>query len=303
MTKKPGLKIIDAHNHPDWHGHDFDRYIENMDRFGIRQTWILPWECPRHEYLPLYDSVTVGRLLGDAFGPIPFARCLAYKERAPERFVLGFCPDPRQPDACARLQAAHSIHGARVCGELKIRMTYDSPDALRLFRLAGTLGMPVVLHLQYDFQPTHDKPWTEWFGGSIEALERALAACPETNFLGHAPGFWIHVSKDDLHARVVYPEANAPVVAGGEVPRLLRRYPNLFCDLSAGSGCLALARDPSHARGFLDEFQDRVLYARDYFDNRHQEFIESLGLSLAIRRKLYAENAERLIRDSGSPRS
>ena len=44
--------IIDAHNHADWHGHNFERFIANMDKFGIDKTWILSWECPDDEFDP-----------------------------------------------------------------------------------------------------------------------------------------------------------------------------------------------------------------------------------------------------------
>ena len=36
--------IIDAHNHPDWHKHDFDAFIKNMDTYHIDKTWLLSWE-------------------------------------------------------------------------------------------------------------------------------------------------------------------------------------------------------------------------------------------------------------------
>ena len=39
-----------------------------------------------------------------------------------------------------------------------------------------------------------------WYGGGIDCLERLLQKCPETNFLGHAPGFWCHISDDQLAA-------------------------------------------------------------------------------------------------------
>lgn len=289
------MKMIDAHNHADWYGHDLQKYLVNMDQFGIEKTWLLNWECPEHEYGPWYKEVVPAGVLGSTTGPIPFARGLSYKERAPERFVLGYCPDPRLPDACARLKAAHEIYGARVCGELKCRMMYDNPDALRLFRMAGKLGMPVTFHLQYSFQKTHSDPWGEWWGGTIETIERVLAACPETVFLGHAPGFWIHISNDDLWKQSDYPPADAKAVPGGRVPELLRKYPNLYCDMSAGSGCLALKRDPEFGKNFVLEFQDRMLYARDYFDNQHQEFINGLGLSPEVLEKLYHANAERLV--------
>ena len=75
----------------------------------------------------------------------------------------------------------------------------------------------------------------------------------------------------------------------------MREYPNLFCDISAGSGNRALSRDRDFTKAFLLEFQDRILYARDYFDNVHQELLNSLGLPEEVLAKIYAGNAERLI--------
>jgi predicted TIM-barrel fold metal-dependent hydrolase len=291
------MNIIDAHNHPDWHGHDLDKVLANMNQHSIYKTWLLNWECPEHEYSSHYQDVLPAPVLGIASGPIPFSRCISYKERAPDRFILGFCPDPRLPDACARLEAAHRIYGARICGELKCRMMYDNQDALRLFKLAGELSMPLVFHLQYNKQQTYKEPRSEWWGGSIDTIERVLQACPNTIFLGHAPGFWIHISNDELWQTCNYPPDGAPVLPGGRVPTLLRKYPNLFCDLSAGSALKALKRDPVFAKQFLVEFQDRVLYARDNFDNKHQEFINSLSLSASVLEKIYSSNAEKLIKE------
>ena len=291
------MKIIDAHNHPDWHGHDLKRFLENMDANNIEKTWILSWECGAHEYQPESKYAFPAGPLGTNSNPIPFERCLYYKEQAPARFILGYCPDPRLPDACLRLRAAHYIYGAQVCGELKCRMMYDDFDALRLFRTAGELRMPVTFHLQYDFQPTCDDQWGEWWGGTIDTIERVLQACPETNFLGHAPGFWIHMSNDDLYTKTNYAPVPAKVVENGRIDQLLRKYPNLYCDMSAGSGCTAFTRDMEHARKFLIEFQDRVVYARDYFDNVHQEFLAKLDLPETILEKSYHGNAEKLVHE------
>ena len=291
------MKIIDVHNHPDWHKHDLAKYLANMDRYHIEKTWLLSWECVETAYSPSYQHAIPAKVLGSTTGPIPFSRCLSYYERAPERFILGYCPDPLYPDACTRLQAAHEICGARVCGELKSRSMYDSPDALRLFRLAGELRMPVTFHLQYDMQPTWREPWDEWWGGTIDTIERVLQACPETIFLGHAPGFWIHISGDDMWKTRNYPPEKAKVLPGGRLPELLDKYPNLMCDMSAGSACRALSRDPAFAKKFLKKYQDRVCYARDYFDNTHQEFLNGLDLPDKVLRKIYAENAERILED------
>ncbi len=46
---------------------------------------------------------------------------------------------------------------------------------------------------------------------------------------------------------------------------------------------------------FLYEFQDRMLYGRDYFDNRMQDLLDSLGLTEDVLAKIYAGNARLLV--------
>lgn len=284
------MRIIDAHNHPDWHGHDLERSLDNMREHGIDKTWLLTWEAPVDEYDPQYNNV----MLGDARGPIPFSRCLAYCERAPGRFVLGYAPDPRRPDAVDRLQAAIEIYGVRLFGELKLRMMYDNLDALRMFRFCGEKGLPVTVHIDYELDAGHAYPRPNWwYGGGIEPFERAVAACPGTTFIGHAPGFWSHISADGQHGQAAYP--NGPVIGEGTAVRMLRQYPNLHADLSAFSALNALSRDSGFARDFLVEFQDRLLFARDCFDGRLRAYLESLDLPLDVLAKIYAGNALRLV--------
>ena len=289
------MKIIDAHNHPDWHGKDFNCFLQDMDEKNIEKCWLLSWECPRNEYYNDTVKVVPSNLLGTTTGPIPFSRCVSYAERAPERFILGYAPDPRDADACNKLIAAHDIYNVRVCGELKYRVMYDNFDCLRLFRTAGMLKMPVIMHFDYDRATEAGAPRCDWYGGTIDTLERVLQACPETIFIGHAPGFWIHISDDDLYKKCSYPASDFPVTETGRITQLLRKYPNLYCDISAGSGLKALNRDKVHAIKFLTEFQDRVLYARDNFTNSHQEFLNSLGLPETVLSKIYHKNAESLI--------
>jgi hypothetical protein len=284
--------IIDAHNHPDWHGHDVARFLDNMAAYGIDKTWLLTWIAPRDEYTPS----TVASVPPVADGPIPFERALFYKERAPDRFVLGYAPDPRRPDAVDRLRAAVEIYGVQVYGELKLRMMYDNPDALRTFRVCGEHGLPVVVHLDYPIPTGQDYPRPHWwYGGGIEAFERAVQACPETIFIGHGPGFWAHISGDDQADEVYYPEGE--VVPGGKVVRMLTTYPNLYADLSANSARNAIARDRAFGRDFLIEFDDRLLYARDCFDDALQRLLEALDLPDETLGAIYAANAERLLTD------
>lgn len=285
--------IVDAHNHPDWHGHDLSKFLRNMADCQIDKTWLLSWEAPPDEFDPHYHFVS----LSDGRGPIPFERCLAYVQQEPEKFILGYAPDPRRPDSIDRLQAAIDIHGVRVCGEIKLRMMYDNWDALRLFRFCGEKGLPVTVHIDYEFDTGFKYPRLNWwYGGGIDAFERAVRACPQTNFIGHAPGFWAHISNDALFNQEPYPKD--PVIQGGAVTRMMLTYPNLYADLSAGSGLNALKRDLAFTRDFLVEFQDRLLYGRDNFTNELQEFLATLDLPKEVLEKITSQNSEQLINHS-----
>ena len=87
------------------------------------------------------------------------------------------------------------------------------------------------------------------------------------------------------------------------MPGLLRRYPNLLGDLSAGSGYNALARDPDYAVRFLNEFQDRLLFGTDICPPDQEvpqaQFLidlrETRKISDAVFRKIARENAIALL--------
>jgi len=288
------MRIIDAHNHPDWHGYNLEKFLANMAQHGIEKTWLFSWECPLDEFDPAYNNV----FLIDPQGfPIPSSRCLAYKQAAPDKFVLGYAPDPRRPDAIDQLEAAIAIHGVQLYGELKLRMMYDNLDALRMYRFCGAKKLPVTVHIDYEFDIGRKYPRPNWwYGGGIQPFERAVRTCPETIFIGHAPGFWAHISGDGQHDKTLYP--TGPIVPGGELTRMFRAYPNLYADLSAGSAYTALTRDRAFTVDFLLEFQDRLLFGRDYFDSRMQDFLNSLSLPEAALTKIYAENASRLAPDA-----
>src|SRR5690606_21333271 len=102
---------------------------------------------------------------------IPLEDLLVAKRNYPDRFVVGFCPHPLRGGAADRLKAAAAIHGVRVCGEWKFRIPFDDPRCLLVFRAAGELGMPVVLHLDVPFLPDADgRPVyaPSWYGGTVE---------------------------------------------------------------------------------------------------------------------------------------
>ena len=84
--------LIDAHNHPNWHGFNAEKILRNMDEQGIDQMWLFSWEVPEDEYAPSYHAV-----LPPAGTGIPLEDVIAVGREAPERFVWDICRIPKGP--------------------------------------------------------------------------------------------------------------------------------------------------------------------------------------------------------------
>ncbi len=291
-------RIIDTHQHVFWHGRDDAGLAADLDGHGIEYAWLLTWEIAPSEHSSHFLAVlNPSRIRPDGTHEgILLEDLLSAERHYPGRFVPGFCPHPLVGDAPARLKAAASMYGVKVCGEWKFRIPFDDPRCILLFRTAGELGLPVVLHLDVPFLPDgNGSPayCERWYGGTVENLERALLACPDTVFIGHAPGFWREISADAASAPELYPQGI--VKAPGKVHRLLENHCNLYADLSAGSGRLALERDPEHARKFLAGFSTKLLFARDYYGGELHDFLASLGLEKETLENICWRNAEKLV--------
>lgn len=279
--------IVDAHNHVNWLGYGPERIVENMDQQGIDVTWLLSWEAPLDEI----DQGFYMKIFYPGRACLPFTDVLAAVSRFPDRFLAGYCPDPRRPDSVDRLEAAVEGLGVKVCGELKLRMMLDNLDALRLYRACAEHSLPVVVHLDYPVpvgQGDYPRP-DYWYGGGLEPFENALKKSPDTLFVGHGPGFWGHISKDEKYLEQYYP--TGPVLPGGELFRLLREFPNLYADLSAESAINALSRDHQVGKDFLIEFQDRLMFARDCFTDRLISLLHGYSLPREVLEKILSGNA------------
>lgn len=150
--------------------------------------------------------------------------------------------------------------GAIGVGELMQSLSFADEAMQRLFAAAQEEKMPVLFHISpklHEFYGIYDEP-------GLPGLENALGKYPDLVFIGHSQPFWHEISAEadsELEQRNGY--ATGPVVRGGRLPDLMRNYPNLWCDLSAGSGSNALLRDTQFAIEFLEVFQDRILYGTD----------------------------------------
>lgn len=184
-------------------------------------------------------------------------------EKYPDRFSW-FCNiDPRQgnnsPDTdFSRFLTHYKSRGARGIGEISANMYFDNPMMMNLFRHAEKCGMPVIFHI--GAPGGGDYGICDDFG--LPHLEKALTAFPKLRFIGHSQKFWSHLS-GDITEKYWNGYPTGPVTQNGRIVLLMRKYTNLCCDLSAGSGYNAMTRDTEFSYAFLEEFSDRIFYGTD----------------------------------------
>lgn len=179
--------------------------------------------------------------------------------------LLSFCNiDPRgmgnTPQAPLDQWLKH--YQARGClglGEVMPNLPFLDPRCQNLFRHAEAVGFPLIFDITTHVGGAYgfvDDP-------GLPQLGETLRRFPRLKIFGHGPAFWAEIARlrNPEEDRASYP--NYPVEQEGATLDLFRRYPNLYGDLSAGSGHNALARDPEYAARFLDEFQDRLLFGTD----------------------------------------
>ena len=188
-------------------------------------------------------------------------------EKYPDNFSW-FCNiDPRMVSNSDKTDFSHLIEyyksvGAKGVGELCCNVYFDDPKMLNLFSYCEKYDMPVIFHLG---NMGNDYGLVDEIG--LPRMEKVLGMFPKLRFLGHSQKFWAEISGDCNESnRGGYPKGK--VVPGGRVPELMRKYPNLYGDMSAGSGANAFMRDPEHAYKFIEEFQDRLLFGTDICDPR-----------------------------------
>jgi len=266
--------IIDVHVHLNWNGMTTDKIVEHMDSIGVDKAWALTWEAIDGARYIRYTRLSTEEAL-DGF------------RRYPDRFIPFCGVDPRFEDAPERVRRWVE-RGCRGYGEHKVRLCIDNPDSIEVYRTCGELGIPVLFHMDVPLPGSR-----EWYNADIDGLERAMRKCPDTIFIGHGPGWWREISGDADSSPEAYPKGK--VKPGGKLVRLLREYPNLYADISAGSGLNALRRDPEFTMKFVEENYDKLLYGTDSYDTAHLDFLRSLNLREEVFRAITYENAVKII--------
>ncbi|MDO9464907.1 MAG: amidohydrolase family protein [bacterium] len=247
--------FIDIHAHayrrpwPGKNGNPFfstsEQILKRYNEIGIAQGCLLPVVNPE-VYLPQSNE-----------------EILEIAEQFPGRFIP-FCNiDPRAVsnsyDApLDYLLRYYRDQGCKGIGEVMPNLPFLHPLVQNLFKHVQNVGFPLI----FDISDRIGGDYGLYDEVGLPQFEHCLKRFPRLKILGHGPAYWAEIGQLETPAdRAGYP--GYPVKEEGVVPKLMRRYPNLYGDISAVSGYNALARDPEYAVRFLNEFQDRLLFGTD----------------------------------------
>jgi predicted TIM-barrel fold metal-dependent hydrolase len=266
--------IIDIHQHTTYADRTNEELIAHQKALGVTTTILLP----------------AGRLYGlDAKCGRNDTVVELSSQRPDYLFFANELPDI--PETRWEIET-YLRRGAIGIGEQKFRVACDSKEFHLVAQIAREYGVPVLMHFMHDRYNT-----------GIERMHKTLEKFPDVNFIGHAQTWWANVDKEHKQ-EALYPTSK--VAPGGITDRLLSDYPNMFGDMSAGSGLNFFTRDEEHAKQFIAKHQDKLMFGTDCDDKAGQgpgcqgaqilANIRRLAPSKKVERKLLHDNAQRVLK-------
>jgi hypothetical protein len=282
----PASPIIDIHQHLPYDGRTGEELLVHQGLMGVTHTVLLPAGAP-----VLRPSTNMGKWNGLQVGVDPNPTSHAFASQHPGKVWFFANEVPDLPEARTVIEG-YLKQGAIGIGEVKFSLDCDSVYIQQVADLAGAYDVPVLMHFS-----------REGFNKGIDRFFKVLEKNPKVNFIGHARTFWANVDKN-WDQEVDYP--TTPVTPGGITDRYLSDYPNMWGDISAGSGLNSLTRDEGHARWFVAKHQNKILFGSDCGDKNAQgKACDGAGILAALRRlcpdkaaerKILYENAKRLLK-------
>lgn len=248
-----------------------------MDAHEVAQAVVLPLISPESSSYPLTSDFVL-------------TETEPYRDR-----LIPFCSiDPRTSytgghEALVAMLKKYVDRGAKGLGEHKAGVTMDDPRNLDLYVACGELKLPVLYHSDNIRNTDHV---------GLPGLAKSLETAPETTFIAHATAWWSSISGSTTEADLGgYPRGE--VTPGGAIDALMDKYPNIYGDLSAGSGSNAISRDLKFGREFLIRRADRLMFGTDFLapdqDVPQFELFQKLDLPADVQAKVFRDNARRIL--------
>jgi predicted TIM-barrel fold metal-dependent hydrolase len=279
--------VIDIHQHLGYSGRSDEVLLAHQRAMGITRTILLPAGRPVSS-ASTHNGLANGlqaQCLGNAF-------CHRFAKAHPRHYLFAACEVPDLPDAAQEIEKYLKLGGMAIA-ELKFGVECDSPEMQKLYQVAADYRVPVLMHWQH-----------QMYNYCFERFYMMLEKYPKTTFIGHAQTWWANIDKNHSDQSVLYPKGK--VTPRGITDRYLGDYPNMYGDLSAGSGLNALTRDEDHAREFIKRHEDKLLYGSDCNDLEGKgskcsgaqmiAAVRRLAPSKDVARKLLYRNAKRAFR-------
>ena len=228
--------IIDLHQHTPYSGRPAEELVAHQRKMGISKTVMLP----------------AGRKYGLAADAGGNQVVYPFVQEHADQYVFFANELPDIPETRDVLEKYLKM-GAIGIGEQKFPVDCDSEHIQLVASIAQEYDVPVLLHFQHGKYNFH-----------IERFHKILEQFPKVNFIGHAQTWWGNIDKNHDQT-VMYPKTT--VMPGGISDRYLSDYPNMYGDLSAGSGQNSMTRDEEQAKGFIKRHQDKLIFGSDCSDS------------------------------------
>ena len=279
--------IIDIHQHVGYTGRSDEGLLAHQRALGATMTILLPAGRPVNTP-STHDGVSNG-LQAQCLGN---EACYQLARAHAKTFAFGANEVPDIDGATQEIEKYLKL-GAAIVAEQKFGVDCDSPEMQKIYGLAKAYRVPVLMHWQFDM-----------YNYGFQRFSKILARYSDVNFIGHAQTWWANIDKNYEAAQGHYPKG--PVTPGGLTDRYLTDFPNMYGDLSAGSGLNALIRHEDFARDFVARHQSKLLFGSDCTDVDGSgskclgaqiiAAVRRLSESKKAERKLLYENAKQLLR-------
>lgn len=157
-----------------------------------------------------------------------------YKGRI-DRFCIIFPDEVSSVEEAVKILTREKQDGAIGFGEhYGVGLKFDDPNNMRLYMACAKVGLPVLFHM--DRTKNLDEK-------ALPRLQHVLKTYPNLVLIAHSD-WWKHL-------------------ADGTCDQLLKKYPNLYADISCTVARSIIGRDKRFARAFFIRNADKLLFGTD----------------------------------------